>query len=523
MSHFDEPTYAMFVDRELGASEVRAVETHLATCAPCRQLVAALAGENEVLAGALQAEAPASIPGAGSTWRRAAAWTAVGAAILGGLRQLVPAGAAGGPDWVDLVVAAALFLARHAATLDRLVTTLAVVTMAVLALAGILHVVREGRGHRAPAIGLLALGLALGWPAAAAALETRIGTRVTVAAPYRVGGTLVAAADLVEIDGTVEGDLIVAARSLEIRGAVQGNVVFAGKEAIVRGTVDGSAYTLAGRVEIPGHVTRTLYGLNRFTTVTREGRVEGDATLAGRDVGLEGRLGRSVWVWGRTVRVTGEVARHLTARAHALRLSGQARVGGDVVAHVLRGEDLEVGPEVAIGGRREARVAPAGSAVYAEPRTYFWLATGLVGAVVVGCLGFLAAPRFCDASVRALGAWWRSLGLGAAVLVGAPIAMVLAAVTLVGLPVALLGLGLYLAGLYAAKIVVGLFLGRAILRSAGTRVRDVLPALGMGLLIVAIAVRIPVAGGILHLAVLCLGVGALASTLARTIRHARGS
>jgi hypothetical protein len=500
MSHFDEPTYAMFVDRELGASEVRAVETHLATCAPCRQLVAALAGENEVLAGALQAEAPASIPGAGSTWRRAAAWTAVGAAILGGLRQLVPAGAAGGPDWVDLVVAAALFLARHAATLDRLVTTLAVVTMAVLALAGILHVVREGRGHRAPAIGLLALGLALGWPAAAAALETRIGTRVTVAAPDRVGGTLVAAADLVEIDGTVEGDLIVAARSLEIRGAVQGNVVFAGKEAIVRGTVDGSAYTLAGRVEIPGHVTRTLYGLNRFTTVTREGRVEGDATLAGRDVGLEGRLGRSVWVWGRT-----------------------ARVGGDVVAHVLRGEDLEVGPEVAIGGRREARVAPAGSAVYAEPRTYFWLATGLVGAVVVGCLGFLAAPRFCDASVRALGAWWRSLGLGAAVLVGAPIAMVLAAVTLVGLPVALLGLGLYLAGLYAAKIVVGLFLGRAILRSAGTRVRDVLPALGLGLLIVAIAVRIPVAGGILHLAVLCLGVGALASTLARTIRHARGS
>ena len=90
------------------------------------------------------------------------------------------------------------------------------------------------------------------------------------------------------------------------------------------------------------------------------------------------------------------------------------------------------------------------------------------------------------------------------------VAIVLTAITLVGLPASLTLLAVYLAAIYLAKVWVGAFLGRILLKPAGARKGDWLLGLLLGLLILTIAGFIPYLGGLVHIGVVCLGLGAFA-------------
>jgi hypothetical protein len=212
------------------------------------------------------------------------------------------------------------------------------------------------------------------------------------------------------------------------------------------------------------------------------------------------------------------VAGDVEARAHRLVLAPPARIGGRLVAHVERAGDLAVGPGVAVAGERRLTVASRGEALLGEPRLWFWLLVQFFGAAVLGTVALALAPTASHGAVARVEDWWRSLGLGLAVLVGAPVAIALAALTLVGLPLALLALALYLTGLYAAKIVVGAFLGRALLRPGGPGVRSSLPSLLVGLALLAVLVELPWIGPLAHLVVLGLGLGAASAALYRASR-----
>jgi hypothetical protein len=98
--------------------------------------------------------------------------------------------------------------------------------------------------------------------------------------------------------------------------------------------------------------------------------------------------------------------------------------------------------------------------------------------------------------------------------------MVVAAITLVGIPISLMLLAAYLAAIYLAKVWVGAFLGRMLLKSTGATKGDWLLGLLVGLLVLTIAGFIPYLGGLVHLGVVCLGLGAFAGQLYRASRPA---
>ena len=75
-----------------------------------------------------------------------------------------------------------------------------------------------------------------------------------------------------------------------------------------------------------------------------------------------------------------------------------------------------------------------------------------------------------------------------------------------------------LAAIYLAKIWVGAFLGRILLKPSGTTKSDWLLGLLVGLLILTIVRFIPYLGGLVHLGVVCLGLGAFAGQLYRASR-----
>jgi cytoskeletal protein CcmA (bactofilin family) len=534
MTCLTELTCAVYADGELSPGEARAAEQHLAGCARCRALVAAFRDESRVLAAAL--EEPAAIASLGAApatsrattnGRRVLGW-GLGIGALAGLAVLaerlagLSIGSAGPADWIGVAVDIALFVATNAAGLERGLTAVAILSMAGMALAGWLYLGRVP--SRAVAMIALPLGVALGTgPSPSEALETRSGRIVTVGAGEKLGGTLVAAGETIRIEGTIDGDLIVAAARLVVRGTVRGDLVVAAGAVEVGGTVEGSAYVTAGALTVRGRVARGAYVAGREITIEPEGQVGGDLTLAARDLALRGDVERDVAALAHAAEVGGRVGRDIRFRGARLVVRETARVGGAVRADVAQSSDVSIEPGASMSGPVTTRTASRARAWRSEPRNWFWAATSFFGAVLLGWVGLAVVPSLLLDSADRVGSWRQSLGWGALVLLGAPVAIVLLTLTLVGIPIALVILGLYLLGVYAAKIVVAVALGRIMLRPRGDLRRDGLRALVVGLIVLTLVTALPVVGWPIWVVLACLGIGALAWRLARAAGVVRSS
>ncbi|MGA7380603.1 MAG: hypothetical protein WBX03_07100, partial [Terriglobales bacterium] len=218
--------------------------------------------------------------------------------------------------------------------------------------------------------------------------------------------------------------------------------------------------------------------------------------------------------------VSGHIGRDLTmigGNQAGLTLTDTARVGGNLSAHVRQLKNVHIADGATIAGKRDIQLNLRESR-FTRPRFYVHQALWFAGAMLVGWLGLLLFPGFFQAATQLVGSGWRSLGLGFAVLVGAPVAMIVIAITLVGLPISIILLEVYLAGIYLAKVWVGAFLGRTILRPSGATKGDWVLGLLIGLLILTVIGFIPYLGGLVHFGVVCVGLGAFAAQLYRASR-----
>jgi hypothetical protein len=177
-------------------------------------------------------------------------------------------------------------------------------------------------------------------------------------------------------------------------------------------------------------------------------------------------------------------------------------------------KDVHIDDGATIAGKRDIQVNVRQSR-FARPRFYVHQAVWFAAAMLVGWLGLVLFPGFVPATTQAVGSGWSIPALGVGVLAGIPVVIIVAGITLLGLPVALMLFALYLAALYLAKLWVGAFLGRTLLKSSGATKGDWMLGLLVGLLILTIVGLVPYLGGLVHLGVLCLGLGAFAAQLYR--------
>src|SRR5437667_84016 len=528
MECYSERTCAIFVDGELAVDEARRLRDHLATCPRCRKLVDALRAENRILGESLhelpeEAADPVGFPGLrlSRVWGDLAALAAVLALVSvcsawvdklripEALEWLNPFSADG---LTNLVFNLSYYFA-HGGT-AMLADYAAVVGGVFLLLGGALLLGRRWRLHQ-PGLRLLIVLLTLSLPSFA--LERRHAEFVTVAANETVDDTLLAAGNTVRVEGVVNGDLLVFARTLEVRGSVKGDLVSFAKRTVVSGTVEGRIYNFSQSLDLDGELGHSIYGWVQSLRVDNRGHV-GDGILVGAgDISLEGEVKRSATIFAGNADVSGTIGRDLTMAGGSLTLTNTARVGGNLSARVRHMNDVHIAEGASIAGERDIQVRVRKSQ-FTRPSFYLHQAVWLAAAMLVGWLGLVLFPGFFQGCTQAVGAGWRSLGLGVGVLAGVPVAIVVAVVTLVGIPVSLMLLAVYLAAIYLAKIWVGAFLGRMLLKPSGATRRDWLLGLLVGLLILTIVGFIPYLGGLVRLAMVCLGLGAFAWRLYRSLR-----
>lgn len=342
--------------------------------------------------------------------------------------------------------------------------------------------------------------------------------RPGLAAAQQAGGMVV-------LRGTIDEDAYLAGGIVDSRAKVRGDVAAAGGQVSIAGDISGDVLAVAGQVDLVGTVgddVRVAGGQVRLV-----GEVGGDAVAAGADVGLgaEAAVGGRALLAGGLVEVAGRVGKDLRVAGGTVRLSG--RVGGDVL---VAAERLEILDGASIGGRlsyvspEPARIAP-GARIVGPVAHRLPEARGRTGAAVLGLL-FLAGvfllgwllqflfPRFGLRAAQDIGAEpAKCLGVGAALVLGGPIAVVLLLASVLGTPLGLVAAAVYLVSLLLGYLVAALWLGDLALRRLWRLAQPTPSVRLLSFLAALLALRlvrlVPLLGGFLVFAAVVMGVGAL--------------
>ncbi|ELZ20657.1 hypothetical protein C475_20378 [Halosimplex carlsbadense 2-9-1] len=293
-------------------------------------------------------------------------------------------------------------------------------------------------------------------------------------------------------------------------------------DAVVHGTVEGDVEAAAGSVRITGEVTDDVEAAAGSVTV--EGRVGGsvEAAAGSVDVGSDGVVEGDVDAAAGTVTVTGTVDGGVTG-SETVRLNEGATVRGDVTY----GETLDRAEGATVTGTvtHDESLGFDGlqwgitlgdlddlGDLEILPSPLVSLVTGLA-ALVVGALLLVVFPDFSGEMVETVTDQpGRSAVAGLATMIAVPVGLLAVALTIVGLPLAFAGGAVFALSTWLA-LVYGEFL-------VGTRVLDAADvdnrwaALVVGVVGIEVLAQIPLFGELLTFAVVLLGLGTGALTIA---------
>jgi cytoskeletal protein CcmA (bactofilin family) len=352
-------------------------------------------------------------------------------------------------------------------------------------------------GRRGIVLLLVAVVL-LGVVPGVAAAEERVSGSVTVEENETVSENLTAIGGSIAVRGTVDGDV----------QAIGGDVVI-GEGAEVTGDIQATA----GSVRINGNVTGNVAASGGYISVGQSGSIGGT---------LNASTGSIV--------IAGSVDGDATLGAETITLAPTATFGGNVEYGVgEEGEFTNNGADVAgtVTENPDLNVSGGIGFDYDPPNLSGPLlgVFGFISNLVIGGLLLLIMPktsgRISD-SVTESPFVTGVIGFGA--LVGVPIALALIAITIIGLPITLGGLAAYGIAIWLAGIYGRYAIGELVL--SYTDMDNRWAALGVGVVLVAVLVRlpIPIAPGLVELLVVpLLGLGAIATLAYRFVSGQHGS
>jgi cytoskeletal protein CcmA (bactofilin family) len=318
---------------------------------------------------------------------------------------------------------------------------------------------------------------------------------------YAAGGT-------VDIDARVDGDVVAAGGELRVAGSVTGDVMMAGGRLDLRAEVLDDARLAGGRITIDAPIGDYLVVAGGDVEVFPGTRVAGPAWLAGGKLVIAGELDDELKATGGDIKISATVAGDVELMGGHLELLPGARIAGNLryrsPTEIVIAEGAEVTGDIVY--------QPIEPTVHEAPG----LGIGVLWVIVMtftALLLLILAPRHTREAVATLrGDLLKSLGLGAAFLVGAPIAVIILLALVIGIPA-----GLALLALYPVLLLMG-YLTTAIALAAqgalwagreidGSLTRQALTVL-LAFVALALLQAIPLLGALVLLIALLIGTGA---------------
>jgi len=349
----------------------------------------------------------------------------------------------------------------------------------------------------------MAIALRLSQPVLAAAQSNSTPIEHDI---YRAGPS-------VELRGPVDGDAVLAGGHVETDGEITGSVLAAGGTVAVLGRVTRSVRIAGGDVTAAAEIGRDLTVMGGNVTLAGDSRVAGDAWIAAAHVAVNGAIGKDLDVIGADIAISGTVEGDAHLRGRWITIGPRAVIHGHLTYESGREAEIAPGARIEGGVARGEWVEPRGAETAIHIVGY--AAKILLGLALLaaGLLFILVFPGYSLNAARLIGLRpLASLGLGFALLIATPVAVIIAMVSMLGAILGFVVLAAYFISLLLAVLTATIYLGDALLRLLGrgplTGFGRRFAALILGLIALMILGGLPFVGFFVVLAALALGLGA---------------
>ena len=377
--------------------------------------------------------------------------------------------------------------------------------------------VRRDLTHRrwlATLSGSIVIAALFAWlPLEASAADLRQGSDVTVARTETVNDDIYAGAGTINIGGTVNGNVIAGGGTITVSGNITRDLIVGGGTINVTGHVGGSIIAAGGNLTLSGPVEHDIVVTGGMIDISSGATIGRDLLVAGGTATVSAPVTRRVQMSSGSLTLKNHVGGDVRGRVDHLKLDG-AQIGGNLDYTSNNAVELVNGARVA-GTTTRHTPTDANSA-----RNGFlgWLRE-LIGLFALGLLMIFLLPGLSARAIDTLRALpWPSLGIGAAILVITPLVALI--IFIIGLLIGGWWLGVLLVPIWILVLAVGyvisgFLLGRLLFAQLGWGgYHDALALLG-GLFVLTILGLIPILGGLVGLAALVLGAGAMALTVSQ--------
>ncbi|MFO7928417.1 MAG: hypothetical protein R6U35_01985 [Candidatus Humimicrobiaceae bacterium] len=358
----------------------------------------------------------------------------------------------------------------------------------------------------------------------------------TVNISEEVSDDLYAFGNTVNLLNDIAGDFVAAGARVNASGNVGGDLIASGGMLEITGDVGDDARIAGGIININSSIQDDLIVAGGQVTIGSEANIGGDLVITGGTVSISGQVADKVIGSGGNITISATVGKDVRIDdVSSLNITSSADIGGDL--SYSSSSEASISEDASIAGdvnfnlvtekQKETKIAKASPfSIFAA--TYFGgKIISFISLFVLGILLLLAIPKAFDKFNQKLeNTLGNSVGAGAIMVFGVPIAAVVLFIISIILFVTIIGSGvgvvlltsdaillvLYGLLLYVSGIFLSYLLGKTILAKStldlskyGWKVLAYL----IGLVIIMIAYSIPFIGWLARLVGMLFGFGGL--------------
>jgi cytoskeletal protein CcmA (bactofilin family) len=348
------------------------------------------------------------------------------------------------------------------------------------------------------------------------AFDARSGKTIIINSDEVVNDDLYLTANTILVDGTINGDLTTFGRSVSIKGVVKGGVLAAGETVKIGGEVSRAVRAAGRNLIVDGNFDGDVLLAGDKIHINDQTQITGSLVFAGRNISVDGSVKDGIKGYGQEVIIDSQIKGDVELEVEELVVLPRTRIDGDLIYGSDQDADIQSGAQIS---GMITRNPPSPD----RERLPSWrsISTGIgfvafFMSLLTGLIIVLLAPKWLESTTDYIIAKpGPSVGWGAVILFATPVAALIAFIIVIGIPVSLITLALYAIAIYISQIPVCLLIGRWII----SRFRSVegkaimFGALALGLFIYRILRMIPFLGGLIVLAAILFGLGAMAVSI----------
>lgn len=338
----------------------------------------------------------------------------------------------------------------------------------------------------------------------------RTGSNITVPQNRTVNSTLYATGRSIDVAGTVQGDVVCAGQNITVSGTVTGDVLCAGQSIHINGTIEGNVRLAGQNVTISGKVNKSASILSQSLTTDSDSSIGQDIGITAQDVVINGNIGRDLAVAANNVIINNSIGRNVQGDLNQLTLQSNAVVQGFIDITSTNNIQRDNGSQVQ--GKVSRHEPPENNNMtnwigLGWLFTFYLLAAMLILSLVLVLIMPGAFQIAANIALRGLG---KTILIGIAATVIAPIVIIALMFTIIGIPLGILLLLAWLLILFLSGPFTAYLLGRLLLRD---NAHNAFLVMLLGAIVLLILYLIPFLNILVLLLALWFGVGTILRAL----------